>query len=97
MSVPATFIGARDLVHCSGPIRAKGATSVFVEGKPWSCISHNNITHLRPGPKECIPHTAPMGQGSSNVFIEGLPAGRIGSKIINCTKVAQGSTSVIVS
>lgn len=97
MSTPATFIGANDLVHCSTPIRAQGTPTVFVDGSAWSCLSHLNITHLKPGGKHCVPHQAPIGQGSSNVFIEGIAAGRIGSKIIGCTVVAQGAPTVIVS
>lgn len=88
-----TRITDLDIVHCSLPVRAVGSPNVIVSGLPWSCVSHINVTHLLPG-SPCPAHVAPIGAGSSSVFVNGLAAGRIGSPIVTCTVTASGSPNV---
>ncbi len=90
----ATRIGDRDVVHCSGMVRAEGARSVFVNGKAWSLIGHKNTPHLKPGGDDCYTHQAAICEGSESVFVEGISSGRIGDKVGGCTMVAEGSPNV---
>ena len=94
MSLPATRIGDADIVHCSTPFRAQGSPDVFVNGIPWSLMSHLNTTHLLPCGVGCCPHRAPIAVGSDLVFVNGLGAGRISDNIAGCTAVAEGSDNV---
>ena len=45
MAQPATRIGDADVSHCSGMVRAKGASTVFVNNIPWSRQGDVNTTH----------------------------------------------------
>lgn len=94
MSRPATRIGDADVVHCSQPHRAEGSDNVFVNGIPWSLMSHLNDSHKKPGGKDCVTHTAPIATGSFKVFVNGKGAGRIGDSVAGCTQVAEGSDDV---
>ena len=89
----ATFIGCKDLPHCSGMCRAEGSPDVFVNGIPWSRFGDVNTPHLLPG-DPCPIHSAPIAVGSTSVFINGRGAGRIGDAIAGCTAVAEGSSNV---
>ena len=94
MALPATRIGDADIVHCSTPHRAEGSDDVFVNGIPWSLMSHSNDAHLKPCGDECCIHTAPIARGSYLVFVNGLGAGRITDDVAGCTAVAEGSDDV---
>ena len=94
MTKPVARIGDFDIVHCSQPVRAEGATTVFVNGRPWSRLGDMNAPHLKPSGAICVPHAAPIAKGSTIWFIEGKPAGRIGDPIADCTAVATGSQDV---
>ena len=94
MALPATRIGDADVVHCSQPHRAEGSDDVFVNGIPWSLMSHNNDAHLKPGGDTCVIHTAPITTGSDEVFVNGLGSGRITDDVLGCTSVAEGSDDV---
>ena len=48
-------------------------------------------------PPFCIPHTTPLSQGSPNVFVNGLPLGRLGDAFSCGIKVASGSPNVITN
>jgi len=87
-------IGDLDIVHCSLPVRAVGSPNVIVGGLPWSLVSNINMPHLIPAGRFCAVHVAPIIQGSSSVFVNGLSAGRIGAPILNCTATASGSPNV---
>ena len=86
-----------DQVHCSEvPIRAEGTKTVIVNGAPWSCVGHHNHPHKGiPCVLGCCVHVAPICRGSSSVFVEGRPAGRVGDPVAACTFVATGSPNVI--
>lgn len=94
MALPATRIGDADIVHCSTPHRAEGSENVFVNGIPWSLMSHLNTAHLKPCGVGCCVHRAPIAVGSDVVFVNGLGAGRISDNILGCTAVAEGSPDV---
>ena len=97
MSLPATRIGDKDLIHCSIPTRIQGVKNVFVNGRPWSCMTHINDPHLKPNPTPpppCIMHTKPIAKGAMTVFVNGLPAGRVTDPVLDCTAVATGSPTV---
>ena len=89
---PATRIGDADIPHCSGMVRAVGSGNVFVNRIPWSLLTHINTPHLKPCGAICCGHTAPIVKGSTSVFVNNLPAGRVGDP--TCTAVAQGSENV---
>ena len=91
MALPATRIGDADIVHCSTPHRAEGSQNVFVNGIPWSLMSHLNDAHLKPCGPICCVHRAPIARGSWLVFVNGLGAGRVTDSIAGCTAVAEGS------
>ena len=96
MAIPATRIGDDDIPHCSPMVRAEGSPTVFVNGIPWSELSHKNVPHLKPVPgiPPCIIHVAPIAKGSKTVIPTKLQAGRIGDPIADCTAVAKGSPNV---
>lgn len=89
----ATRIGDADIPHCSGMVRAQGSPNVFVNAIPWSCMGDVNTPHKLPG-DPCPIHSAPLAAGSTSVFVNGRPAGRIGDPIAGCTAVAVGSPTV---
>jgi uncharacterized Zn-binding protein involved in type VI secretion len=86
-----TRIGDADVSHCSGMTRAQGSPNVYVNGIPWSRQGDNNTSHLLPG-DPCPIHSAPIGIGSTTVFINGRGGGRVGDA--TCTSVAAGSSNV---
>tara|TARA_B100000287_G_C20391473_1_gene685845 strand:- start:198 stop:485 length:288 start_codon:yes stop_codon:yes gene_type:complete len=88
-----TRIGDADVGHCSGMTRAQGSPNVFCNGIEVSRQGDNNTTHLLPA-VPCIPHSAPIAEGSTTVFINGKGCGRIGDSISGCTSVAEGSPNV---
>lgn len=90
----ATRIGDLDVTHCSTPARAQGATTVYVNGIPWSCQGHINTPHLIPNDDPCSIHAAGIATGSTTVFIENKGAGRVGDSVSGCTSVATGSPNV---
>ena len=90
----ATRIGDLDVTHCSTPARAQGASTVYVNGIPWSCQGHSNTPHLIPNDDPCSIHTASISTGSSKVIVENKGAGRVGDAIGGCTSVATGSPNV---
>ena len=95
MTLPATRIGDADLPHCSGMVRAVGSDNVFVNGIPWSLMTHVNTVHQFPTGDGCDPHSMPIATGSWIVFVNGLGSGRISDAIIACTAVAVGSDNVM--
>ena len=76
-----------DALHCSIPTRMQGSPNVFVGGLPWSCQGHLNKPHILPCIKGCCLLMAPIATGATNVFVNGLGAGRIGDCIAGCTQV----------
>jgi uncharacterized Zn-binding protein involved in type VI secretion len=91
----ATRIGDADIAHCSGMVRAQGSGNVFINGKAWSCESHNNTVHLLPG-VPCPAHAAPITIGSSTVFVNNKGAGSVGDALTGCTQTSAGSPNVFI-
>ena len=55
MGRAVTFIGAADVFHCSGMVRAGGSKDVFVNGIGVSRQGDVNTKHKKP-PFPCPPH-----------------------------------------
>lgn len=90
----ATRIGDSDLAHCSGMVRAQGSPNVFVNTRAWSRQGDFNTLHDFPVGPICLPHSAPITIGSSQVFVNNKGAGRVGDAITGCTVVSGGSSNV---
>lgn len=91
MGRAVTFIGAADIPHCSGMVRATGSVNVKVGGIGVSRQGDNNTGHLLPG-DPCPGHQAPITIGSLKVKVNGRGCGRVGDS--TCTAVAQGHPKV---
>jgi uncharacterized Zn-binding protein involved in type VI secretion len=78
-------------------VRQGHVKTVFANGIPLSCLGHRNTTHVYPAKPFCLPHGMPIIKGSPNVFAEGLPVGRVGDPILQCTAVMKGSPNVFAN
>ena len=87
--------GDAGVPHCSGYTIATASADVIINGR-GAARKGDVSTGLRPGGKKCPGHVAPISGGSSSVFINGRPAARIGDGLAGCTRVATGSTDVII-
>jgi len=52
--------------------------SVFVNGILAAVVGAPTVSHPFPPDPPCAPHVANLNAGSSTVFIEGIPVGRVG-------------------
>ena len=76
MAQPATRIGDADVSHCSGMVRAKGASTVFVNNIPWSRQGDVNVEGKGAGRiGDAISGCTSVAAGSPNVFAGGGPRG----------------------
>lgn len=50
----------------------------FVEGHPIVLVGDPMQTHPVPVPGGCAPHTPTLSNGSTRIFYQGIPVGRIG-------------------
>lgn len=89
-----TRVGDPDIFHCSPMVRATGNSTVKVNGRPASCQGDVNTPHLRPAGRNCKTHVGPIALGSFTVKVGGRGIGRVGDKLVSCTRVAGGSNSV---
>ena len=76
-----------------------GSATVMIEGKPaWRATSDFHTCPLAdPGPKPHVGGVVTMG--STTVFIDGLPAARVGDMITEAgapNSIVMGSTTVII-
>ena len=94
MGRAVTFIGAADVFHCSGMVRAKGSTDVFVNGIGVSRQGDVNTKHKFPVGPLCFDHAQPITTGSLTVRVNGKGCGRVGDPVTACTKVGSGSENV---
>ena len=94
MGKAVSRIGDLDLPHCSGMVRATGSSDVFTNSRPTVRKLDINTVHLKPFIPPCVPHVGPVKTGSKKVFVNGRGIGRLGDGLIDCTKIAQGSTNV---
>lgn len=87
-------------VSCTGhggyPPRANtgpSATNVYVNGIKVHIVGDVYPTHCT-SPPDC--HDGTLASGSSTVFVNGQPAGRIGDNVSCGSIVSQGSPNVFV-
>jgi len=52
--------------------------SAFVNGIVAAVVGAPTVAHPVPPDPPCAPHVANLNAGSPNVFIEGIPVGRVG-------------------
>ena len=57
-----------------------GSNNVFINNLSAFRVTDKDTPHGVP--PFCIPHTTPLSQGSPNVFVNGLPLGRLGDAIL---------------
>ena len=88
--------GDPGVVHCSGFIIAQGSPDVTIDNRPAARVGDPSTSHLIPSRRFCIPHTSRIASGSGSVFINGKSAARVGDPFTGCTRVARGSTTVII-
>ena len=72
-----------------------GSNNVFINNLSAFRVTDKDTPHGVP--PFCIPHTTPLSQGSPNVFVNGLPLGRLGDAFSCGIKVASGSPNVITN
>lgn len=95
---PAARVG--DLTSHGTPLGpGPGSINVLIEGKPaWRAGPDIHACPLTSGP---VPHVGgPVAMGSTTVFINGLPAARMGDSIVESggplNSIALGSMTVII-
>ena len=86
---------------CDGSTTLASANqgSVFVNGILAAVVGAPTVSHLLPNPSPppaCIPHTANLNAGSPNVFIEGIPVGRVGDSA-DAGAMTSGSRNVFAN
>lgn len=88
--------GDAGVPHCSGYVIATASSDVIINGRGAARQGDTSAPHLRPAGKKCGIHTAPISRGSTSVVINGRPAARVGDPLSSCTRVATGSSNVII-
>lgn len=87
--------GDAGIPHCSGYVIATASGDVIINGRGAARVGDVNTPHLRPG-RPCPVHVVPIVSGSGSVFINGRQAARVGDPFASCTRVATGSSDVII-
>lgn len=87
-----TTVGSLCTGHgCHPPRKAiEGSSDVMVNGKGVHCVGHRWATHTC----DKDTHDGVLAKGSSSVFINGKPAGKIGDPISCGSVVAEASPDV---
>lgn len=70
--------------------------SVFVNGILAAVVGAPTVAHAAPPVPPCPPHVANLNAGSPNVFIEGIPVGRIGDSA-DAGSMISGSPNVFAN
>jgi len=70
--------------------------SVFVNGILAAVVGAPTVAHPVPPDPPCAPHVANLNAGSPNVFIEGIPVGRIGDSA-DAGAMTSGSPNVFAN
>jgi uncharacterized Zn-binding protein involved in type VI secretion len=77
-----------------GPTGA--GAKVFANGIPIECIGNPTAPHTIPGGRSCVPHSAVINVGSSNVFVGGIGVARVGDST-DGGSITAGSSNVIAN
>jgi len=80
---------------CVGSTTLGGANqgSVYVNGILAAVVGAPTVSHPFPPDPPCAPHVANLNAGSSTVFIEGKPVGRVGDSA-DAGAMTSGSSNV---
>jgi len=70
--------------------------SVFVNGILAAVVGAPTVAHPFPPDPPCAPHVANLNAGSPNVFIEGIPVGRVGDSA-DAGAMTSGSSNVFAN
>jgi len=83
---------------CVGSTTLAGANqgSVFVNGILAAVVGAPTVSHPFPPDPPCAPHVANLNAGSPNVFIEGIPVGRVGDSA-DAGAMTSGSPNVFAN
>lgn len=95
MGRPATRQGDKQIGHgCFPPTNAiVGSPNVSTNGKQAMMVGGQYVQHCCP---KAGCHPVILGQGSSSVFINGKPAGRMADKTACGGTVINGSSNVFI-
>lgn len=69
--------------------------TVFANGINIIVVGAPTVVHTVPGGGGCVPHTHQLTSGSSSVYINGIPVGRIGDSA-DAGAMISGSGNVFV-
>ena len=85
---------------CDGVTTVTGPTgagaNVFANGIPVECIGNPTSPHTINAGPYCVPHSAVINVGSSNVFVGGIGVARVGDST-DGGSIIGGSPDVIVN
>ena len=85
---------------CDGTTTVTGPTgagaNVFANGIPVECIGNPTSPHTINAGPVCVPHSAVINVGSSNVFVGGIGVARVGDST-DGGSIIGGSPDVIVN
>lgn len=88
--------GDAGAAHCTGYTIASGSEDVFIDGRPVARNGDTSTVHLKPGGKNCVPHTSTIIATSTSVYINGRPVAVVGDRLSECTQIIQGSETVFI-
>ena len=76
-----------------------GSENVIIEGKRAYRVGDKTFPHDIPqgSPPSCVPHTTPLAQGASNVYVNGRPAGRVNDSHSCGVKVTSGASKTYIN
>jgi uncharacterized Zn-binding protein involved in type VI secretion len=85
---------------CDGTTTVTGPTgagaNVFANGIPVECIGNPTASHTINSGRYCVPHSAVINAGSSNVLVGGIGVARVGDST-DGGSITDGSPNVIVN
>tara|TARA_R110002074_G_scaffold3462_1_gene18369 strand:- start:10678 stop:11484 length:807 start_codon:yes stop_codon:yes gene_type:complete len=75
-----------------------GSSNVLIENLFAYRVGDSTVPHGIPQPSRgCVPHVTPLVEGSSNVLINGQPAGRVNDSHSCGVKIVSGSSKVSIN
>jgi uncharacterized Zn-binding protein involved in type VI secretion len=70
-----------------------GVYQVYANGLGIECLGDPTVSHTYPVGDGCVPHVAYINSGSSSVFINNTPVGRVGDSA-DAGQISSGSNNV---